>query len=121
MGKYEARQTEEKWQKRWEEAKIYQTEISGSEKPKYNNLTMFPYPSGDKLHIGHWYNYAPHDSWGRYMRMKGFNVFEPMGYDSFGLPAENYAIKTGVHPQDTTRENIATMTKQLKAMGCMFD
>ncbi len=82
---------------------------------------MFPYPSGDKLHIGHWYNYGPADSWGRYMRMKGFNVLQPMGFDSFGLPAENYAIKTGVAPKESIGTNVGKMREQLSAMGAMWD
>lgn len=117
---YEARKNEQKWQKIWEESKIYETDL-GSAKPKFYNLVMFPYPSGDKLHIGHWYNFAPADSFARYMRMKGFNVLEPMGFDSFGLPAENYAISHGVHPKKSTASNIATMRKQLKEMGAMYD
>lgn len=82
---------------------------------------MFPYPSGDKLHIGHWYNYGPVDTWGRFMKMKGYEVFQPMGFDSFGLPAENYAIKTGVHPAETTRTNIDKMKEQIAAIGGMYD
>jgi len=120
MAHYNAPETEKKWQKQWDESQLYKSDFD-SDKPKYYNLVMFPYPSGDTLHVGHWYNYAPPDSWGRYMRMKGFQVFEPFGYDSFGLPAENYAIKTGVNPDDSTNENIATMTRQMKEMGCMYD
>lgn len=82
---------------------------------------MFPYPSGDKLHLGHWYNYGPVDTWGRYIKMKGYEVFQPMGFDSFGLPAENYAIKTGVHPAETTRKNIDKMKEQIAAIGGMYD
>ena len=82
---------------------------------------MFSYPSGAKLHAGHWYNYGLADTYARYLRMKGFNVFHPMGFDAFGLPAENYAIKTGIHPEDSTLSNIATMEKQLQAMGASFD
>jgi leucyl-tRNA synthetase len=118
---YNAGSAEAKWQKRWEEAKLHQTNLEDYSRPKYYNLVMFPYPSGDKLHIGHWYNFAPADSWGRYMRMKGFNVFEPQGYDSFGLPAENYAIKTGVHPTLSIAQNIDYMRKQLREMGPMYD
>ncbi len=118
---YQPRETEEKWQKHWAKAKVNHTDLKDSSKPKYYNLVMFPYPSGDKLHIGHWYNYAPADSWGRYMRMKGFNVFEPIGFDSFGLPAENYAIKTGAPPRQTTEKNVEYMRQQLRAMGTMFD
>ena len=82
---------------------------------------MFSYPSGAKLHVGHWYNFGPSDSFARFKSMQGYEVFEPMGFDAFGLPAENYAIKTGIHPQDSTLKNIATMEKQLQAMGGMFD
>jgi leucyl-tRNA synthetase len=117
---YKARITEQKWQKKWNSSKLYKVNLA-SKKPKYYNLVMFPYPSGDKLHVGHWYNFAPADSWGRYKRMTGFNVFEPMGFDSFGLPAENYAIKTGVPPQKSTEKNIESMIKQLGAMGTMYD
>jgi leucyl-tRNA synthetase len=82
---------------------------------------MFSYPSGAKLHVGHWYNYGPSDSWARMKRMQGYEVFQPMGFDAFGLPAENYAIKTGIHPQDSTLKNIATMEQQLREMGATFD
>lgn len=82
---------------------------------------MFSYPSASKLHMGHWWNYSLPDSWGRMKRMQGYNVFHPMGFDAFGLPAENFAIKTGVHPKDSTEENIATMEKQLAAIGCTYD
>ncbi|MBK6767004.1 MAG: leucine--tRNA ligase [bacterium] len=84
-------------------------------------LTMFSYPSGDKLHMGHWYCYAPTDSYARFKRMQGYEVFEPMGFDSFGLPAENYAIKTGVHPAISTANNIGFMREQLKKIGAMYD
>jgi leucyl-tRNA synthetase len=82
---------------------------------------MFIYPSGSKLHTGHWYHYGPSDSWARYKRLKGYNIFEPMGYDAFGLPAENYAIQTGIHPQDSTLKNIKDIKEQLKQIGCMYD
>lgn len=118
---YQAPQVEAKWQKRWREAGAHRADLENPEKPKYYNLTMFPYPSGDKLHIGHWYNYAPVDTWGRFMKMKGHEVFQPMGFDSFGLPAENYAIKTGVHPAETTRTNIDKMKQQIAAIGGMYD
>lgn len=118
---YQAGEIEEKWQKKWEDSGLYNVDLESSKKPKYYNLVMFPYPSGDKLHVGHWYNYGPADSFGRFKRLQGFNVFEPMGYDSFGLPAENYAIKTGVPPKESTEKNIELMTKQLKRMGTMYD
>ncbi|MBQ4472452.1 MAG: leucine--tRNA ligase, partial [Alphaproteobacteria bacterium] len=84
-------------------------------------LEMFSYPSGASLHCGHWYNFAPIDSWARFKKMQGYNVFHPMGFDAFGLPAENYAIKTGVHPKDSTLKNIDIMTNQLIAMGANYD
>ena len=92
---YLASDIEKKWQARWRESGLYKANLANPERPKYYNVTMFPYPSGDKLHIGHWYNYAPVDTWGRYMKMKGFEVFQPMGFDSFGLPAENMPSKPG--------------------------
>lgn len=117
---YKAANIEKKWQKKWASSKLYKVNLA-SKKPKYYSLVMFPYPSGDKLHVGHWYNFGPADSWTRYKRMNGFNVLEPMGFDSFGLPAENYAIKTGVAPQISTAKNIKYMIKQLSVMGTMYD
>ena len=111
---------DKKWQKRWEETDLYKFDKNKMDKKLYV-LEMFSYPSGSKLHAGHWFNYGPVDSWARFKRMQGYNVFQPMGFDAFGLPAENYAIKTGVHPKDSTLKNIETMEKQLKAMGAMFN
>lgn len=111
---------EKKWQAKWEEDKIYAFDENNKAK-KYYVLEMFSYPSGAKLHAGHWFNFGPSDSFARFKRMQGYNVFEPMGFDAFGLPAENYAIKTGIHPQDSTLKNIETMEHQLKAMGAMFN
>ena len=111
---------EKKWQKKWEETGLYRFDET-SDKPKHYVLEMFSYPSGAKLHVGHWYNYGLSDTYARFMRMKGYNVFHPMGFDAFGLPAENYAIKTGVHPKDSTLSNIDTMEHQLRAMGATFD
>ena len=111
---------EKKWQKTWADTRLYSFDKSKIDKKKYV-LEMFSYPSGAKLHAGHWYNYGPSDSYARYLRMKGYEVFQPMGFDAFGLPAENYAIKTGVHPQDSTLKNIETMEGQLKAIGGSFD
>ncbi len=111
---------EQKWQSRWEKSKINNYDKKSAD-PKLYILEMFSYPSGAKLHVGHWYNYGPTDSYARFKKMQGYNVFQPMGFDAFGLPAENYAIKTGIHPKDSTEKNIATMETQLKAMGAMFD
>ena len=111
---------EKKWQKIWEESGINAFDRGDLSKKLYV-LEMFSYPSAAKLHIGHWYNYAPSDSYARFKKMQGYNVFQPMGFDAFGLPAENYAIKTGIHPQDSTLSNIETMRKQLKRIGAMFD
>ncbi|MGB9680263.1 MAG: leucine--tRNA ligase [Thermoanaerobacteraceae bacterium] len=109
-----------KWQKKWEESKLYRFNPENVDKKLYC-LEMFSYPSGAKLHVGHWYNYGPTDSWARMKKMQGYEVFHPMGFDAFGLPAENYAIKTGIHPYDSTMDNIKTMEKQLKEMGATFD
>ena len=113
-------ETDRKWQKKWEESGLYKFDPNKEGKKLYC-LEMFSYPSGANLHLGHWYNYSLTDSWSRMKRMQGYNVFHPMGFDAFGLPAENYAIKTGIHPQDSTLKNIATMEKQLKEMGATFD
>ncbi|ADL52975.1 leucine--tRNA ligase [Clostridium cellulovorans] len=111
---------DKKWQDKWEAAKLYDFK-EDSEKEKLYVLEMFSYPSGAQLHAGHWFNYGPVDSWARFKKMQGYNVFQPMGFDAFGLPAENYAIKTGIHPMDSTLKNIETMEKQLRAMGAMFN
>ena len=118
--KYDFASIEKKWQKIWEEKKVNHVNLNDV-KSKLYCLVMFLYPSADKLHIGHWYNFGPTDTWARFKRMNGFNVFEPMGYDAFGLPAENYAIKTGVHPRDSTQKNISVIREQLKTMGAMYD
>ncbi len=112
--------TDKKWQEKWEETNLYKFDENNMDKKLYV-LEMFSYPSGSQLHAGHWFNYGPVDSWARMKRMQGYNVFQPMGFDAFGLPAENYAIKTGIHPKDSTDKNIETMEKQLKAMGAMFN
>jgi leucyl-tRNA synthetase len=117
---YNAPVTETKWQERWAKAKLFETDLKKAKKPFYS-MVMFPYPSGDKLHVGHWYNFAPADSYSRFKRMQGYDVFEPMGFDAFGLPAENYAIKTGIHPTHSIGDNTKTMTKQLSKIGCMYD
>ena len=111
---------ESKWQAKWEKSKL-NVFNKKSNKQKHYVLEMFSYPSGANLHVGHWYNYGPTDSYARFKKMQGYEVFQPMGFDAFGLPAENYAIKTGIHPKDSTEKNIATMQQQLKNMGAMFD
>ena len=110
---------EPKWQAKWQADGLYNSDIDPA-KPKFYALTMLPYPSGD-LHIGHWYAMTPSDSRARFMRMKGFNVMFPIGFDAFGLPAENAAIKNKVHPRQWTYKNIDFMRKQLRSMGAMWD
>ena len=116
---YNFTEMEKKWQDKWDLDGLYHADIDPS-KPKHYALTMLPYPSGD-LHIGHWYAITPSDARARYMRMKGYNVMFPMGFDAFGLPAENAAIKSGIHPMVRTRDNIVRMRKQMRSMGAMFD
>ena len=111
---------EEKWEKKWKEDKLYKFNPK-SKKEKLYCLEMFSYPSGAKLHMGHWYNYGVTDTWARFKKMDGYNVFHPMGFDAFGLPAENYAIKTGIHPAISTDKNIETMEKQLNRIGGSWD
>ncbi|MCK5078074.1 MAG: class I tRNA ligase family protein, partial [Calditrichia bacterium] len=117
---YPFKQIEEKWKNKWQETNQFKTDFSKNDKKKYV-LVMFSYPSGDKLHVGHWFNYGPTDTWARFKKLQGYNVFEPMGFDSFGLPAENYAIKTGGHPKVITGENIKYIREQLRAIGAMYD
>ncbi|WP_207427855.1 leucine--tRNA ligase [Pedobacter sp. SYSU D00535] len=117
---YQFRDLEKKWQQFWAENRTYKVENS-SEKPKYYVLDMFPYPSGAGLHVGHPLGYIASDIFARYKRLKGFNVLHPMGYDSFGLPAEQYAIQTGQHPAITTEQNINTYRRQLDQIGFSFD
>ena len=116
---YSPQTLEPKWQAKWEADKLYRAVIDES-RPKHYALTMLPYPSGD-LHIGHWYAMTPSDARARYKRMQGYNVMFPMGFDAFGLPAENAAIRDGIHPMVRTYQNIERMRKQLKSMGAMFD
>ena len=118
---YDHKIVEKKWQKYWEENKTFETDVYDFSKPKYYALDMFPYPSGQGLHVGHPEGYTATDIMSRMKRMQGYNVLHPMGFDSFGLPAENYAIKTGNHPEGFTLKNIQTFTKQLKMLGFSFD
>ena len=117
---YNFREVEKKWQDYWAEKKTFKAE-NKSDKPKYYVLDMFPYPSGAGLHVGHPLGYIASDIFARYKRLKGFNVLHPMGYDSFGLPAEQYAIQTGQHPEITTKTNIARYREQLDKIGFSFD
>ncbi|MCP4428421.1 MAG: leucine--tRNA ligase [Chloroflexi bacterium] len=119
MSDYNPQGLEPKWHAKWDETGLYRQVVDKS-KPKHYALTMLPYPSGD-LHIGHWYAMTPSDARARFMRMKGYNVMFPMGFDSFGLPAENAAIKRNIHPQKWTYANIEKMRDQLRSMGAMFD
>src|SRR5690606_26011956 len=120
MGKYHFNEIEAKWQKHWAENQTFKSE-NKSDKPKYYVLDMFPYPSGAGLHVGHPLGYIASDIYARYKRHQGFNVLHPQGYDSFGLPAEQYAIQTGQHPAKTTEENIARYREQLDKIGFSFD
>jgi len=117
--KYNPVEIEKKWQAKWEADRLYAVN-EDSPKPKWYALTMFPYTSGD-LHVGHWYAMAPSDVYARFKRFQGYNVLHPMGFDAFGLPAENAAIKHGIHPRQWTMHNIDNMRQQLKTMGAIYD
>lgn len=119
-GRYDPSAIEPRWQARWEELGLYGTDLGDESRSKYYLLTMYPYPSGD-LHIGHWYIKTPTDARARFLRMNGYNVFFPIGFDAFGLPAENAAIKSGIHPAQWTMRNIENMRRQLRSMGATFD
>jgi leucyl-tRNA synthetase len=120
VDRYEPTAIEPRWQQRWSELGLYDTDLNETARPKYYLLTMYPYPSGN-LHIGHWYVATPTDALARFHRMHGENVFLPIGFDSFGLPAENAAIKNKIHPRDWTLNNIDNMRRQLRSMGATFD
>ena len=111
---------EKKWNQKWEKDNLYKFDTNNLDK-KFYLLEMFSYPSALSLHLGHWWNFGISDSFGRFKRMKGYNVFQPMGFDSFGLPAENYAIKTGIHPVESTHKNIEAMETQLRNIGGTFN
>ena len=120
MNDYSHRKVEKKWQRIWEKIGIYNTPNTKKGKKKLYHLVMFPYPSGE-IHVGHWYNFAPGDVYARLKRMQGFNVMSPIGFDAFGLPAENAAIKHNIHPKKWTYENIKRMRAQLKSIGACYD
>ena len=117
---YNHREIEQRWQQAWRDNKVYKTEIDKS-RPKFYVLDMFPYPSGAGLHVGHPLGYIASDIYSRYKRLRGFNVLHPMGYDAYGLPAEQYAIQTGQHPEKTTSQNIARYRQQLDKIGFCYD
>jgi len=116
---YNPAEIEARWQARWAADRLYEADVDPA-RPKHYALTMLPYPSGD-LHIGHWYAMTPSDAQARFMRMQGYNVLFPMGFDAFGLPAENAAIRDNIHPRIRTMANIERMRKQMRRMGAMFD
>jgi leucyl-tRNA synthetase len=121
IGIYDFNKIEKKWQEKWESSKTFKAADCDKNKQKYYVLDMFPYPSAQGLHVGHPEGYTASDIVSRYRRMKGFNVLHPMGWDAFGLPAEQYAIKTGTHPAATTQNNVDGMRKQIKALGFSYD
>ncbi len=118
---YNHKSIESKWQNYWSENQTFKSEDISTNKPKYYVLDMFPYPSGAGLHVGHALGYVATDIVARYKRMKGFNVLHPMGWDAFGLPAEQYAIKTGTHPKETTHQNVSNFKKQINSLGFSYD
>ena len=117
--RYDPAAIEPRWQARWADLRLYDTDLDDRSRPRFYLLTMYPYPSG-ALHIGHWYIKTPTDAIARYQRMHGDNVFLPIGFDAFGLPAENAAIKNGINPRDWTMANIEKMRRQLRTMGATF-
>ena len=117
---YDHQALEVKWQDYWEQHRTFRV-ADDQTLPKFYCLDMFPYPSGSGLHVGHLEGYTATDIVSRYKRMRGFNVLHPMGWDAFGLPAEQYAVKTGVHPAITTAQNIATFKRQMKRVGLSYD
>src|SRR5687768_12185446 len=125
-GVAQALEIETRWQRVWQQMGVYRQPNPGesgfdASKPKFYCLDMFPYPSGAGLHVGHLANFTPTDIVSRYKRMRGFNVLHPMGWDAFGLPAEQYALQTGIHPAITTAQNIATFKRQMKRVGLSYD
>ncbi len=118
MTPYNHKEVEAKWRKNWEKNPV---NVNDGKKPKYYCLDMFPYPSGNGLHVGHWRGYVISDVWSRYKMLKGYYIIHPMGWDAFGLPAENYAIKMGVHPKKSTAENVANIKRQINEIAAVYD
>ena len=118
MAQYNHTAIEKKWRENWEKHPI---NVNDGKKEKYYCLDMFPYPSGSGLHVGHWRGYVISDAWSRYQLLKGKYVIHPMGWDAFGLPAENYAIKMGVHPAISTAENIKNIKRQINQIAAIYD
>jgi len=121
MTTYPFKEIEPKWQRLWEQRKLFRAVDGDEQRKKLYVLDMFPYPSGAGLHVGHPEGYTATDIYCRFKRMQGYNVLHPMGWDAFGLPAEQYAIETGTHPAETTRKNIETFRKQIKRFGFSYD
>ncbi|MCH8279928.1 MAG: class I tRNA ligase family protein, partial [Chloroflexi bacterium] len=117
--RYDSLSIDRKWQQRWEDDGLHRVN-DDDPRPKWYEMTMYPYPSGD-LHIGHWYAMAPADCHARFRRMQGYNVLHPIGFDAFGLPAENAAISRGIHPYTWTMSNIENMRRQLRSIGAIYD
>ena len=115
---YNHRAIEQKWRDKWEATPI---NVNDGKKPKYYCLDMFPYPSGSGLHVGHWRGYVISDVWSRYKMLQGYYLIHPMGWDAFGLPAENYAIKMGTHPKITTASNIKNIKRQINEIAAIYD
>ena len=118
--RYNPQEIERKWQEYWEKEGIFQVDLKKSKKPYYN-LMMFPYPSAEGLHVGNVYAFTGSDIHGRFRRFQGFNVFEPIGFDAFGIHSENFAIKKGIHPKVLVKKNTDNFRVQLKNLGCLFD
>ena len=121
MPRYDPKRIEPRWQEYWETHQTFRTEDLVPGREKFYVLDMFPYPSGSGLHVGHPEGYTATDITARFERMRGRNVLHPMGWDAFGLPAEEHAVKTGTHPRETTEQNIATFRRQLKSLGFSYD
>lgn len=119
--RYFPKNFETKWHQKWEQQGINEAQNHDIKRNKKYILDMFPYPSGDGLHVGHFKGYVASDIISRYYRLKGYNVLHPMGWDAFGLPAENYAIKTGIHPSITTKKNISNIKRQMQLVGLSYD